>query len=182
MFSSELEDFIGWVVWGKGAAASAPAQPGVYVFRVAASRTPIGRLNGKSDIIYVGSTPKGGSIRARLNNHVKARRDEKDAGWSIDRVVKKGVPLEVGWRTFAAADDAADCESILLSKYQHDHLELPPLNNQMPQKTDRHNEKLVLRALNQLPVEEVAEKLSGLDPNKLAQVKPKFHGIWTEFY
>jgi hypothetical protein len=143
------------------------------MLRVAAGRTLIRRLSGTSDIIYVGSTAKGGTIRGRLREHLTSRKDEKGVGWQIDRVLKAVGPLEVGWRTFGTADEAANHESLVLRSYQKNHIELPPLNNQMPQRAERLSEEDVQRAFDQLPADGVVKLLCSLDANRLREVRAR---------
>lgn len=171
MLSTEVEGVGRWFPWNKTTAALGPKQPGIYIFRMVGCATAITRLTGMSDIIYVGSTPKGGTICGRLGDHLLTREDQKDVGWKIERVLKAVGALEVGWKVFSTADQAANYESEILWRYERDHIELPPLNSQMPQKTDRLNEEVVQQALIRLPAEQVASLLFSLDPTKLREVR-----------
>jgi len=168
MLSNELEGFATWVSWNADAVDRAPEQPGVYVFRrMAGYGISVRRIVGESDIIYIGGTPRKGTLQSRLRNHLKPRADEKDAGCQIDRVQKEVGPLEVAWKTFEMTCDAATCESTLLYRYAKDHIELPPLNNQIPQRGTRQAE----RWLQGCPVEEICKWLAQLPPDTLAKVK-----------
>jgi hypothetical protein len=173
VLSTEMEGFARWIPWNKTKRTFWPKQPGGYVFRVAPLGTPIGRVNKTSDIIYVGSTPKGGTIRGRLGKHLLSHKDQKGVGWQIDKVSKAVGPLEVGWKIFSTADQAANYESEILWRYQEDHIELSPLNNQMPQRTARLSERMVRDALGELPVEGVVNLLSSLDGNKRREVRAR---------
>ena len=173
MLSSDAHGVASWVRWSKTTISLCPEQPGVYIFRMAGGNTPIKRLNGCSDIVYIGSTPKGGTVRSRLRDHRMSRKDQKCVGGKIERVLKEVGPLEVGWKIFSRADQAANHESEILWRYGKDHIELPPLNSQTPQRTDRLNEDWVRQDLSRLSGEEVANLLSALDPTKLQEIRAR---------
>ena len=111
-----------------------PHLPGVYVF---ASAQPFGRLQGASDILYLGCTRRG-DLRGRLNEYARIARawpyappgrkgaELKIAGY----YTKHGSDLKLGWLTETSPDAARKREGELLSRYDHDHGETPPFNGQ----------------------------------------------------
>ena len=100
-------------------AERSPSSQGVYVIRTA-NGTPVGRVKGESDLIYIGS----GHLKARLKAHLNPRSDLKDK-WLIS-LIAKNMQLEVG---LFAVEDLQKKESDLLWSYLVDHLELPPANS-----------------------------------------------------
>jgi len=66
-----------WMPFDEHAAKSSLAR-GVYVIRFA-DGLKVGRLRGKSDIVYIGS----GRIGTRLRAHAGLRPDFKDKGWLL---------------------------------------------------------------------------------------------------
>ena|ERR1700674_3954964 len=112
-------NFSGWQKWG--------AETGVPDCFVYAFRTPLvfGRVKGESDLVYIGS----GTGR-RLESHL-SKRPKSDR---LNRIAQEYGGLEVSWKQFATKADAIELESKLLDKYQHEHLELPPVNRNVPKK------------------------------------------------
>jgi hypothetical protein len=109
---------------------------------------PLPRIKGQSDIVYIGSTKRGKrGIRQRLQQHLRVREGGVDTGYRLDRVVKEVGALEIAWLTCPTHDDALWHEGELLSQYQSDHIELPPLNRQESGKKIQY----VLRTLLKLP-------------------------------
>ncbi len=107
--------------WTRTAASTAPQKPGVYAFRLVGSS--IGRVLGQSDLVYIGCTENVPSLRRRVQEHWGNVR--------LERIRRKVGPLEVAWRTCRTLKEAVDLESDLLGKYKHEHIELPPLNDQI---------------------------------------------------
>ena len=106
---------------------SAPRCSGVYAVRTAGGK-PVGRLEGTSDLIYIGE----GDLQARLKAHLNSRSDFEDKGWMLDLIAKQVSGLEV--RCFRSDDTRGD-ETLLLTAYFKEHFELPPANLATP-KTD----------------------------------------------
>jgi len=97
-----------------------PAEPGVYVFR-AADKRMIGRLKGKSDILYIGCSLK--SIRRRLGFYFKPGPTQ----WTNIRInsLLNRYPVEIAYKISSAPKYE---ESKILLKYFEEHDELPPFN------------------------------------------------------
>jgi len=130
MNSGGLEGFSAWADWASGTVDQAPRKPGAYAFRLARAER-IKRLKGESDIVYIGATRKGRrTLRDRLRQHLRPRRDMKDPGVRLLRVVTEVGPLEIAWREFKNHSDAQWEERELLAQFADDHIELPPLNRQ----------------------------------------------------
>jgi len=133
MNSNDLTDFSQWTDWTGDTIASAPNAPGVYAFRIAGGNL-LRRLQGESDLIYIGGTRRGrkraGTIQRRLENHLRIRSDEKDAGFRLARVQKEVGPLQVARKAVDSHVTSWFSEGELLNRYVKDHIELPPLNRQ----------------------------------------------------
>jgi hypothetical protein len=122
MDSSKLSSFgfSSWYPFSKENLRKAPEEIGVYVFRKAKAEM-FGRLNGKSDILYIGSSKKG--LRSRLQNYMHPGPTQ----WTNQRIHEYTVKnsVEVSWLTFQGPKNL---EHDLLKQYFSDHWELPPLN------------------------------------------------------
>jgi hypothetical protein len=72
MDSTQLEKIVGglsnWFAFNEQVLEKVPAQKGVYVLRLAGARK-IGRLNGESDIMYIGSNESEDGLGQRLSNY-----------------------------------------------------------------------------------------------------------------
>jgi hypothetical protein len=165
MDSSNLIDFAGWRKWCRAAAEEAPQKPGAYIFRLAAGES-FGRLKGKSDLVYIGSTTKR-TIRDRLRDHLSAKKIERNVGYRLARVRKEVGPLEVSWRAFDTHGGAKHEERALLGSYERDHIEFPPLNRQEPGKGFRQ-------------VLELSEQLSPGELQRLIEIIQKPAGPLRE--
>jgi hypothetical protein len=134
MNSHDLQGFANWEKWPPPTHLKAPNAKGIYVFRLAEGRT-FGRLEGESDLIYIGATHAGKqTVLSRLKQHATPRPDEKDIGILLIRLTTAGKLLEISWRTFESDFLAQLHEGMLLHQYERDHLELPPLNSSRPMK------------------------------------------------
>jgi hypothetical protein len=143
MDSSSIEGFSTWNEWGSRVAIQVPAKPGVYIFRLAPSQR-IRRLKGFSDLVYMGATKKGKrTLRDRLEDHLRPRVDMRDLGYQLERVIKEVGPLQVAWKPLDEHFDARWLERRLLTQYQDDHLEFPPLNRQETGKRVNAAERLL---------------------------------------
>ena len=110
------------------------------------------RLMGASDLVYIGATGKGKrTLQDRLKDHLRLRRDMKDLGCRLDRVVQHVGPLEVAWIVCENRVDAQWKERELIAKYADDHIEIPPLNRQ-------ESGKQVSDALRSLPAKTPEER------------------------
>lgn len=114
-----------WRSWPNPGLAIAPSSHGVYVFRRTRGSV-ISRVQGSSEIVYVGS----GNIRSRLRAHCNPDWDSfKNSGWLIS-LVANGAPLEVSWQVMQLKT-ARSLEIQILQEYLVDHRELPPANRQI---------------------------------------------------
>lgn len=119
MTSSDIVELSAWEFWPQPALAKAPQTPGAYIFRLPMS---FGRMQGSSDIVYVGLAKA--SLRRTLTGH-----RHRGIG-KLLRLVEDLGGLQVAWRICPNRTDAELTESRLLGKYARQHIELPPLNCQ----------------------------------------------------
>jgi hypothetical protein len=118
-----LTDF-GFSNWQKWCAeAEIPKCCAVYAFRTPRA---FGRVKGRSDIVYIGS----GQLSLRLKSH----RGKLPKADRLGRIQKSYRQLQVSWKLYGSKNEAKKEESRLLSAYQHEHLELPPVNRSVPEK------------------------------------------------
>jgi hypothetical protein len=130
MKSSELNNLREWKKWNQDIVWDAPLGPGIYVFRLANGKT-IQRLKGDSDILYIGSSTK---LRNRFKGHLKVVSVERNTAYRLQRVEREIGHLGVSWESHDNADKAKDVERLLLTEYEADHIEFPPLNRIEPGK------------------------------------------------
>lgn len=125
MDSKQLKQrgFIGWFPFNENVIANAPGQLGVYVLRRAYGKR-FGRLRGKSDILYIGSTEAEKGLRQRLRQYLHPGPTQ----WTNKRIneLLKKYKTEVAWCTCEEPDNS---EHDLLVQYMTEHDELPPLNH-----------------------------------------------------
>ena len=62
-------EFSRWYPFNEKAVKNAPKQRGVYVFRKAGGKH-FGRLQGQSDVMYIGSTEAKGGLKQRLGQYL----------------------------------------------------------------------------------------------------------------
>jgi hypothetical protein len=122
MKSTDIEELSAWKPWPRPALARAPEEPGVYIFRLPQC---FGRMQGASDIVYIGLAKK--SIKRRLIGHRRTA-----IGLFADSYGDVGT-LQVAWKS-CEPSEATMMESRLLGKHRREHVELPPLNRQQPLK------------------------------------------------
>ena len=124
-----IEQFLGkfsdWYPLGEISLENVPAQPGVYVIRVAGRK--ISRLRGKSDIMYIGSSTGKGGLKIRLGFYLRPG-IRQYTSQRINRMAKK-YRMEISWCLY---DKARILEHQLLERYEAQHDELPPLNRAKP--------------------------------------------------
>jgi hypothetical protein len=104
MKSDELPDSSNWHSWNSEMIAQAPDRPGAYVIRL--SGKSFGRLQGESDVVYIGCAPDG-AIRNRLKNHLRPNSSNRL------RDVQRVGSLQA-WKELKSADEANDEEAKLL--------------------------------------------------------------------
>jgi len=130
-----------WIRWPNINLAKVPQSPGVYLFRIAEG-SPLERVKGTSDIVYIGS----GIIRKRLRAH--SRHDMikwTGTGWAICLIMRARA-VDVAWREMPL-DQARSEEATILQQYLVDHFELPPANRQKPAIDAYHGACLALNLL-----------------------------------
>ena len=101
-----------------------PPVCGVYVMRY---RQPFGRFIGESDIVYIGSaTQQNRGLSGRILSYFKPGPTQNTNKRILARLQKHDFGL-----SFVECSDsvsARELERSLLSQYEADHGELPPLN------------------------------------------------------
>ena len=112
-----------WHPFNEESVKSAPKQSGIYIFRMAQSKC-FGRLKGKSDILYIGSTEGEHGLRERLQQYLRPGPTQ----WTNKRIheMAKKYDMEIAW---CLCGEASNLEHQLLHRYIEDHDELPPLNH-----------------------------------------------------
>jgi len=101
-----------------------PSSPGVYVFRLDRC---FGRLQGSSDILYIGHAKN--LCERILENHLRGK-----GGKTTKRIhyylckMNYLEYVEVSWITTDSVKDSIGMEKLLLKEYEKDHHELPPWN------------------------------------------------------
>ncbi len=147
MTSEVLQEKVGlgpglWKCWRSFQPEAAPSSPGLYFLRLANS-SPIERVKGASDIVYIGSTR---DIRKRLKAHANPDWNNfRDSGWLIS-LIAQHRNLEVGWKE-QPLPIARHSESSLLTDFVKEHCELPPANRQMPDFSQEDRATIMLLSL-----------------------------------
>jgi len=103
-----------------------PNVPGVYVIRTE-NRKPVGRLRGKSDIVYIGQTR---NIKSRVGSHKRVGSNPAAVSMHLDIIAPEVGALGFAYSVCKEPQEAKSAESTLLLRYFQDHLELPPVNSQ----------------------------------------------------
>lgn len=101
-----------------------PEFPGVYEVRTKNYSFP--RLRGMSSVLYIGCAEQR-EFKIRIKSHAKGR------GRSGKRIQRIAVELkkELEFR-FKVELSAKQAEKDALKNYEHNHLELPPCNHNIP--------------------------------------------------
>jgi len=105
-----------------------PKKPGVYVIVLKNER--ICRLEGESDILYIGSTKGKGGLRNRFS-HYRTPHESQATNEKINDFIKKTPNVTIFWK-ITGKEDARKEEKRLLNEYLNEHGELPPLNDSKP--------------------------------------------------
>jgi hypothetical protein len=154
MTSKDLQGFSAWVSFSRRGIEGAHNKAGAYVIRTCAGKL-FGRLNGSSDIVYIG---RASQLRRRLKQHLNPRYDERDIASILKRIQSDFGPLDVSWKESGDTAKAKLEETKLLEKYLSDHIELPPLNRQ----ETGWRSRVVLRLFNEAKPEEQKQVLEWL--------------------
>ena len=117
------KDFETWYSFDQQRIEKAPREKGVYVIRQVAEKS-FGRLQGQSDIFYIGSTTSKGELRQRLIQYLHPAPTQ----WTNQRINEslKKYQMEVAW---CPCRVPVNLEHDLLRQYLNDHDELPPFNH-----------------------------------------------------
>jgi hypothetical protein len=117
------KDFESWYSFNQQRGEEAPRKKGVYVIRQVTGKS-FGRLQGQSDILYIGSTTSRGGLRQRLIQYFHPGPTQ----WTNRRINEflKKYQMEVAW---CPCNEPVNLEHRLLRQYLDDHNELPPFNH-----------------------------------------------------
>jgi len=127
MDSAQLKKIVGglseWSAFDKTVLGKVPAQKGVYVIRLADARK-IGRLQGESDILYIGSNQSEGGLKQRFSHYFHPGPTQ----WTNRRVhdLMEKYSMEIAW---FICKNPVNLENSLLKQYVKDNDELPPMNH-----------------------------------------------------
>lgn len=111
-----------WQPFTKKSMRSAPKKHGIYIFRMAQGKR-IPRLQGKSDITYIGSTESKNGLKGRLQQYLRPG-SRQYHNKRIHELAKK-YDMEISW---CPCEEARNLELQLFCQYLKNHDELPPLN------------------------------------------------------
>ncbi len=112
-----------WFHFDKRVLKQVPKQGGIYVIRLADAQI-IGRLQGESDILYIGSSKSKGGLRQRISQYFHPGPTQFTNRRIRD--LTERYPMEIAW---FPCDEPVNIENNLLRQYISDHDELPPLNH-----------------------------------------------------
>ena len=120
--SKSRKGFSRWHPFNEQSIINAPKSYGVYVIRRDGGQR-FGRLQGESDILYIGSTEAKRGLRQRLRSYLHLGPTQ----WTNKRIneLAKKYEMEVAW---CQCDEPGNLENQLLRQYLSEHDELPPLN------------------------------------------------------
>jgi predicted GIY-YIG superfamily endonuclease len=149
--STDIEELSDWESWPHPARAKAPETPGVYIFRLS---NCFGRMQGTSDIVYIGLAKK--NIKRRLADH------RHTAIGLFANSYRDLGDLQVAWKSYREQSEAMVMESRLLGKHRREHMELPPLNRQQPLKELQQFFKAAGQLINRPVDDEVEGRLLGV--------------------
>lgn len=127
MDSTEIQPvggkFSEWKNFNKDNIEKAPSKQGVYILRKNGGQS-FGRLKGKSDLLYIGSTEANNGLKQRLKQYLNPGPTQ----WTnlrINKLLKK-YNVEVSW---CLSNEPRNLEHQLLNRYLNEHDELPPFNH-----------------------------------------------------
>jgi predicted GIY-YIG superfamily endonuclease len=102
----------------------APQKPGVYLLRTKGG-TIFHRILGETDILYIGSTE---NLKKRFYGYNHPGSSQYTNQKVKNFVVNLGHEAEFLWKEETDSDRAKITEHELISRYQREHHEFPPLN------------------------------------------------------
>ena len=106
-----------------------PKKPGVYV--IALKNERICRLEGESDILYIGSTRGKGGLRNKFSHYRNPGRSQNTNIKINNFIIKSEPDIAIFWKIIENEDPRKE-EERLLNEYFNEHGELPPLNDSNP--------------------------------------------------
>jgi len=107
--------------------ASLPSTPGVYVIR---SKKLFGRLQGASDIAYIGRAANSNGLKGRIRQYFHPG-PTQSTNKRILSLITENSDFELGFNRCLAVAETGLLEDRLLAGYYREHCELPPLNRRM---------------------------------------------------
>ncbi|MCL4336262.1 MAG: GIY-YIG nuclease family protein [Candidatus Thermoplasmatota archaeon] len=123
MISATLTDFKSISDFAS-AQKEAPKLPGIYVLRKKdAIKFP--RINGETDILYIGSTD---NLKRRFYGYNHPGKSQYTNQKVNNFVINLNHEAEFMWKVEPDPERARFTEHELLNRYQKDHHEFPPLN------------------------------------------------------
>lgn len=126
MDSKDLEKFgfKEWIAFSELPNKQVPDESGVYILRL---NKKFNRLVGESDILYIGSNPRNGTLHFRLIENYLRGRGGKTTQRIHSYLVHKGYKekVSVSWVT-----KKLEMEKKLREQYEQEHHEFPPWNRQ----------------------------------------------------
>ena len=127
------ERFSEWHTLNEQCLKQVSTRPGIYVIRKHSGQ--FGRLRGKSDILYIGSTETTGGLRTRLRRYLYPSRHSTTDN-RVHQFLKR-YEMDIAWCAFEKPHQSHKLKSYkprnaeyrLLQLYVEQHYELPPLNH-----------------------------------------------------
>jgi excinuclease UvrABC nuclease subunit len=104
-----------------------PTCPGVYVIRLP---QPEPRLQGASDIAYIGRAGNRNGLRGRVRQYFHPGPMQTTNIVMRQRICAPGCALQLGFAVTDTVATARRLESDLLLQFEKEHGELPPYNRQ----------------------------------------------------
>ena len=114
-----------------------PKKSGVYVIILKNER--ICRLEGESDILYIGSTRGKGGLRNRFSHYRNPGRSQNTNIKINNYIFKREPHITIYWKIIENEDPRKE-EGELLKKYSEEHGELPPLNDSKPRGMNKYSD------------------------------------------
>ena len=102
-----------------------PDNYGVYAIR---RDTPLPRVQGSSDIVYIGSATNQKGLKNRIGQYFSPG-PTQSTNKRILALITRPQGYEIGWVVMPTITEAKAFEQELLDGYLRDHSELPPENH-----------------------------------------------------
>lgn len=116
------KEFSDWYPLDENSIRTASKDKGAYVIR--AQQGKFGRLQGESDILYIGKTDAKNGFKERLSHYLRPGPTQ----WTSRRIheMLKKYKMQVAW---CPCSEPKNLEHRLLNQYLSEHDELPPFNH-----------------------------------------------------